>query len=159
MDELEAKILQRLEDLRQEIVGNIEAKGITASGRTQRSITVQQYPGGARLVALPGKRAPIPTLEIGRPGGNVPGGLRITKKGELDVSNTFKAILVKWGEEKGLPIGWGEATIIGRNIAKRGTQRHAHPVQVYSEAVEKCANDIRGLILAEVKQQIQNNFE
>ena len=158
MDELNTKILNRLELLRQEIVNNIESKGITASGRTQNSLAVIDYQQGAKLVAQPGKRAPIFTLEIGRPGGNVPGGLRLTKSGVLDVSNTFKAILVKWGEEKGLPIGWGQATIIGRNIAKHGTQRHAHPVNVYSDAVERAADDIRGIILAEITNQIKSNF-
>lgn len=159
MTDLEQRVTERLEALRQEIVANIEQKGITASGRTQRSLQVVQYNGGVKLIAAAGNRAPIPTLEVGRPAGNVPGGFRTTKDGTRDVSNTFKWILVQWAAEKGIPdFGWGNATIVGRRIAEQGTLRHSNPEDVYSTAVQKAAEDIRGMIMTTLRETIKNNF-
>lgn len=156
--DLTQRVTERLEQLRQEIVGNIESKGITASGRTQRSLTVEQYDGGVRLVAKAGNRAPIDTLEIGRPAGNVPGGFRTTKKGVRDVSNTFKAILVQWAKDKGISdFGWGAATMLGRRIAAEGTLRNKRHEDVYSSAVEKAAKDIQAMFLTQIQEQIKLN--
>lgn len=156
---LEDKIRDRLEQLRDEIVANIEQKGITASGRTQRSIEVVKYPGGVMLVARAGNRAPIPTLEVGRPAGNVPGGMRRTKEGKMDVSNVFKAILVQWAKDKGLTdFGWGQATVLGRRIAAEGTLRNKQHEDVYSSAVREAAKDIEGIVLASVKETIKTNI-
>ena len=158
MDNLEQIVKRRLEQLGAEIVGNIEQKGITASGRTQRSIVVESYAGGIRLVALAGDRAPIDTLEIGRPAGNVPGEFRTTKAGVRDVSNTFKAILIRWANDKGFQLGWGGATMLGRRIAAEGTMRHKQHEDVYSTAVEQAAQDISSMTLAYVSRQIASNF-
>lgn len=156
--DLTQRVTERLEQLRQEIVGNIESKGITASGRTQRSLTVEQYDGGVRLVAKAGNRAPIDTLEIGRPAGNVPGGFRTTKKGVRDVSNTFKAILVQWAKDKGISdFGWGAATMLGRRIAAEGTLRNKRHEDVYSTAVEQAAKDIQAMFLTQIQEQIKLN--
>lgn len=164
MDALVEQISQRLEQLRQEIVNNIQAKGITASGRTQRSLTVEVREDGARLVAQAGRRAPIPTLEIGRPPGNVPGGFTMTKAGKVNVSNTFKGILMRWAEDKGIPdFGWAEATLLGRKIVTEGTARHTQPVDVYSSAVEKAAEDIKQMLFygirGAINETISNNFK
>ena len=156
--DLISRVTERLEQLRQEIVGNIESKGITASGRTQRSLTVEQYDGGVRLVAKAGNRAPIDTLEIGRPAGNVPGGFRTTKKGVRDVSNTFKAILVQWAKDKGISdFGWGAATMLGRRIAAEGTLRNKRHEDVYSSAVGQAAKDIQAMFLTQIQEQIKLN--
>lgn len=156
--DLISRVTKRLEQLQQEIVGNIESKGITASGRTQRSLTVEQYDGGVRLVAKAGNRAPIDTLEIGRPAGNVPGGFRTTKKGVRDVSNTFKAILVQWAKDKGISdFGWGAATMLGRRIAAEGTLRNKRHEDVYSSAVEQAAKDIQAMFLTQIQEQIKLN--
>lgn len=155
---IEQIVTERLERLRDEIVSNIEAKGITASGRTQRSLAVEVYDGGVRLVAKSGNRAPMETLEIGRPGGNVPGGFRTTKKGVRDVSNTFKAILVQWAKDKGIAdFGWGAATVLGRRIAAEGTRRYNNHEDVYSSAVKQAAKDIQAMFLTELQQQIKLN--
>ena len=155
---IEQIVTERLERLRDEIVSNIEARGITASGRTQRSLAVEVYDGGVRLVAKAGNRAPMETLEIGRPGGNVPGGIRTTKKGVRDVSNTFKAILVQWAKDKGIAdFGWGAATVLGRRIAADGTRRYHQHEDVYSSAVKQAAKDIQAMFLTELQQQIKLN--
>lgn len=136
--EIEIKMTEILERAKQRIQDNLAANDINASGRTSRSFRVERYDGGVRLVmgGTAERTAPLSTLEVGRPGGNVPGGFRVTKAGVVDVSNTFKAILIQWARDKNLPdFGWAEATILGRRIAEQGTNRHRNPVDVYSSVV------------------------
>lgn len=136
--EIELKMTEILERAKTRIQDNLAANDINASGRTSRSFRVERYDGGVRLVmgGTAERTAPLSTLEVGRPGGNVPGGFRVTKAGVVDVSNTFKAILIQWARDKHLPdFGWAEATILGRRIAEQGTNRHRNPVDVYSSVV------------------------
>lgn len=149
MNNLEQRVTERLERLRAEIVGNIENKGITASGRTQRSLVVEQYDGGVRLKAEQADRAPIPTLEIGRPSGKVP--------------KRFYLILAEWSRDKDIPFATERerktfAYFLGKRIAEEGTRRHLANEDVYSTAVQEAAKDISGIILAEVKEQIKSNI-
>lgn len=158
-DQITNKVIERLEALKNEIISNIESKGITASGRTQRSLKVVPYDGGVMLVSEAGEHAPMETLEIGRPAGNVPGGFRTTKKGVRDVSNTFKGILMQWAKDKGISgFGWGHATMLGRRIAEAGTLRHKKHEDVYSTAVGKAARDLRQMLSVTVKEQIKSNI-
>lgn len=144
--EIEAKVTELLEDAKQRIQDNLATKGINASGRTSRSFRVERYDGGVRLVmgGTADRTAPLSTLEVGRPGGNVPGGFRVTKAGTVDVSNTFKAILIRWAKEKGIAdFGWGAATMLGRRIADRGTNRHSNPEDVYTSVVMQTAEEVK----------------
>lgn len=148
MDETEIgeKMVGILEDAKQRIQDNLAAKDINASGRTSRSFRVERYDGGVRLVmgGTAERTAPLSTLEVGRPGGNVPGGFRVTKAGIVDVSNTFKAILVRWAAEKGIAdFGWGAATMLGRRIAREGTNRHRSPEDVYTSVVMQTAETVK----------------
>ena len=134
-----------LEAAKVEIQAQMASQDINASGRTSKSFRVERYDGGVRLVmgGTAERTAPLETLEIGRPGGNVPGGFRTTKAGVRDVSNTFKAILVQWAKDKGLAgFGWGAATMLGRKIAAEGTERNRNPKIVYTEAVLDAKNEI-----------------
>lgn len=152
-EELIGVVTDRLEQLRADIVAQIEAKKITASGRTQRSLRVERYSEGVRLIAGEGNRAPIPTLEIGRPGGKVP--------------LNFTDIIVQWSKDKGLQ--WGDdrqrrriaGAVAWGKIARVGTDRHKHHEDVYSTLVEQTASDInnslRGYILARISEQIKSN--
>lgn len=142
--EIEIKMTEILERAKQRIQDNLAAKGINASGNTSRSFRVERYDGGVRLVmgGTAARTAPLSTLEVGRPGGNVPGGFRVTKAGVLDVSNTFKAILIQWARDKHIPdFGWAEATILGRRIADQGTNRHRNPEDVYSSVVQDAVRE------------------
>lgn len=147
---IEQNIVQILTQCRDEIRANMASKGINASGRTSAAFKVEKVDGGIALyLDRSGRVAPLHTLEIGRPAGNVPGGfsLRVAKTGAYagkpDVSNTFKAILIKWAAEKGYAdFGWAAATGLGRKIAYDGTQRHKQPVDVYSTPVEKARKTI-----------------
>lgn len=149
-----------LNEARDAIRAEMAAKGINATGNTSRSFRVERYDGGIRLV-MGGesyRTAPLETLEVGRPGGNVPGGFRMTKAGVLDVSNTFKAILVEWAKAKGIAdFGWGKATILGRRIAAEGTLRHKNPVNVYSQAVADAMRRINDNVTVIVTQKIHDN--
>lgn len=156
MTDLEQRVTERLEALRQEIVANIEQKGITASGRTQRSLQVVQYNGGAKLIAAAGDRAPLETLEIGREGGKVPRG--------------FTDILMQWSKDKNLFFESDKdrrrfAFLLGRRIAKGnteyplgGTMRHYRAENVYTDAVQRATEDIKGIILADVRETISKHF-
>lgn len=157
-DELYISVEQRLEQLRADIVSSIESHRITASGRTQRSLKVVVYNGGVKLIAEAGERAPIDSLEVGRPPGNVPGGFRMTKNGVRDVSNTFKAILLRWAADKGIDMTWGGATMLGRRIANEGTRRYSTHEDVYSTLVKQAAEDIKGLVIPKVRQMIKLNY-
>lgn len=145
-------ITKILEQARAEIRANIVSKGIKASGRSMDAFKVRNTRNGVQLYYAGGNVAPLETLEIGRPAGNVPGGFaRICRTGKYagrpDVSNTFKYILIKWAEEKGLAdFGWGAATNLGRKIAYEGTDRQRAPQDVYSTTAVKAANDIRNLV-------------
>lgn len=147
MNDLRQIVADRLEQLRQDIVANIEQKSITASGRTQRSLQVQVYSDGVRLIAQAGERAPIPTLEVGRPGGRVP--------------RNFTDIIVEWSKDKGL--AWGDdkrrrkiaGAVAWGKIRREGTRRHKQHEDVYSTLVTKAAEDIRGIVTAKIREMIK----
>ena len=148
-----------LEAAKEEIRAEMEAKGINASGRTSDSFRVERYDGGVRLVMGGPETAPLETLEVGRPGGNVPGGFVTTKAGVRDVSNTFKAILVRWAREKGIEgFGWGHATILGRRISDEGTLRHKNPTVVYTEAVAKARDEIMRTATVTVTEKLHDEL-
>lgn len=139
------RIAAVLESAKDEIQGSMAMQDINASGRTSRSFRVETYDGGIRLVmgGTEERTAPLETLEVGRPAGNVPGGFRTTKAGVTDVSNTFKAILVRWANDKGISdFGWGAATMLGRRIASEGTRRNREPKEVYTDTVLKTRDEI-----------------
>ena len=137
---MKSEIVAILEKAKADIQRRMAEGDINASGRSSSSLVVVEYDGGVMLRYGGKDTAPLATLEVGRPGGNVPGGFRTTKAGVQDVSNTFKAILVQWAKDKGIPdFGWGHATMLGRRIAKEGTLRHRSHVDVYTTVVEDVA--------------------
>lgn len=148
-----------LERAKAAIQAQMEYQGVNATGNTSKSFRVVTE-GSHVMLLMGGERtAPLETLEIGRPGGNVPGGFVLTKAGVVDVSNTFKAILIQWAKDKGIPdFGWGRATMLGRRIAKEGTLRHSKPVEVYSEAVIRAANEVLRYAKAQVTDLIHKEL-
>lgn len=149
-----------LEKAKEQIQANMAAKDINASGRTSKSFRVERYDGGIRLVMGGADTAPLDTLEIGRPGGSVPGGFKRTKAGVIDVSNTFKAILVQWAKDKGIAdFGWGAATMLGRRIAEKGTLRHENPTDVYSSVVLDAADQVKGEVTVTITTMIHENLK
>ena len=150
---LQEDILRILNQTRDEIRANMASKGINASGRTSDSLQVIRDDKGMRLVFAAGERAPMETLEIGRPGGKVP--------------YNFTDIIVQWSLDKGL--NWGDdkarrkiaGAVAWGKIRPFGTNRHENHEDVYStpvhKAVAQLGNDIRAAIFAEI-QTAKTNF-
>lgn len=157
LDEVENILLDACRRIRD----NMAAKGINATGNTSESFRVERYDGGIRLVmgGTDERTAPLETLEVGRPAGNVPGGFRTTKAGVRDVSNTFKAILVDWARDKGIVgFGWGAATLLGRRIASEGTLRNKAPKVVYTEAVIEARDEIMRTATVTITEKIHEEL-
>lgn len=165
---LEQDILRVLNQAKAEIQANMASKGINASGRTSRGFKVEQYAGGIRLVLAHDETAqvkceprgfgsvtvgtaPLSTLEIGRPGGNVPRG--------------FYYMIKQWTRDKGLVFGTESerqtfSYFTARKIMKRGTQRNTRHEDVYSTPLQKAKteiyNDIRAAIRGQLKTATTN---
>lgn len=159
-------ILQTLNNLRAQIQANMANKGINASGRTSASFVAEQYEGGYRLVLKHDMQvpvdlsprgmhlgqvfagvAPLETLEIGRPGGNVPKG--------------FYYIIKQWTRDKGLSFGSESerqtfSYFTARKIAKEGTRRHEKHVGVYTIPSNRAQEQIRADIRAAISGAIIN---
>lgn len=143
-------IQQRLESLKAEILANMEAKKINASGRTAHSFRVEEYDKGFRLIGGGEGAAPIFTLEVGRPAGKTPFG--------------FTSILAQWSRDKGIVFATEKerntfAYFLGKKIAKEGTQRNKQNEDVYSTAVKSAVDDISKKLSVSIKEQIQLNFK
>lgn len=139
-----------LEAVKAEIQTQMRSKGIDASGKTSASLRVERYENGVRLFMGPvGEAAPLATLEVGRQGGKVPRG--------------FTDIIEQWSIDKGLRFPEeGDrrrfSYLTARKIAREGTRRHEKPVEVYSEAVSRGAEEINKLVAAEVTQYIHEGL-
>lgn len=136
-------------EIRDEIKREMAAKNINASGRTSNNIMVERYEGGIRLVIAAGDVAPLYTLETGRAGGGVPRG--------------FTDILEQWSRDKGLTFADDKerrsfAYLLGRKIAREGTQRHWEPTNVYSAAVERGLRKMRYEVKANVTEFLHRNL-
>lgn len=142
-DTIDSKIFGILEQTAAVIKVNMQAANINASGRTSDSIHARAYSEGYQLVGGGKNTAPIPTIEIGRPAGNVPDGMVQRKNGAMDVSNTFKRILLQWAKDKGIDMNWGGATMLGRRIAAVGTLRHQNNVDIYSTETRNAMTSIK----------------
>ena len=154
---LETDIIRVLTDTRDQIRANMQARNISASGRTSESIRVEPYDGGVRLIGgynatrtvdgyTAGTTAPVPTLEIGRAGGSVPKG--------------FYHIIREWTREKRLTFASERerntfAYFVARNIARQGTQRHASPVDVYSTPVTQAVGKLREVMSSGMRNTIR----
>ena len=145
--EIAAKIVTILEHCKKEIQSAMTAGGVNASGRTSASLKVEPYAGGVRLVSGGEKIAPFETLETGRKAGKVPFG--------------FTAILVQWSRDKGIGFSTESkrrsfAYLLGRKIAREGTERHRQPRNdIYTPAVTEAVKEIRATIGANVVQIIK----
>lgn len=138
-----------LERAKTQIQANLANNNINATGRTSASIRVEEYEGGIRLVGGGSNCAPINTLEVGRPGGNVPGGMT--------------EILYQWSIAKGISFTSDHerrtfAYFLKKRIVSEGTLRHQNNVDVYSTIINDAAQQIEGKIFSSVKEQIYSNF-
>lgn len=149
MSDILDNIGQALELAKADIQANLASKGINASGRSSASLRVERYAGGVRLVYGGDDTAPLPTLEIGRPGGPVPMG--------------FTDILVQWSRDKGLTFESESrrrsfAYLLGQRIKREGTLRHKTPVDVYSSVVMDTADKLKGEVAVTVTAYIHEQL-
>ncbi len=161
---LEADIIRILTDTRDKIRANMDAQKVNASGRTSASIRVEPYDGGVKLVggydtthkiedypAILGTldasdTAPIPTLEVGRVGGNVPRG--------------FYYIIREWSREKGLNFSSERergtfAYFVARKIARSGTNRSTAPLDIYSTPVGEAKVKIKEILQESLSRTVR----
>ena len=143
------KIYEILDKCKADIQAQMASGGVNASGRTSASLKVESYPGGVRLVSRGQNIAPFETLEVGRAGGKVP--------------YNFTQILTQWSRDKGIAFTKERerrtfAYLLGKKIAKIGTKRHREPRNdIYTPAVTKVVEEIRTIVMAEIKEQIKTN--
>ena len=134
---IKKQVAERLSQAVAEIQAAMAAGNINASGRTSASFRVLETEDGLQLVGGGKDTAPIATLEVGRRPGNVPAG--------------FTAILEQWSRDKGLQFETESkrksfAYLLGRKIAREGTQRYREPQDVYSSVTRQAADDIGDII-------------
>ena len=141
------QIAQILETCKGRIQSNMASRNINASGRTSKSLTVERYSGGVRLISKGENVAPFETVQYGRKAGKVPKG--------------FYHIIKQWSREKGLTFSKESerstfAYFLSRKIAREGTERHRTPdEQVYTPPVTEAVKAIRATIGANVVQIIR----
>ena len=141
------QIAQILETCKGQIQSNMASRNINASGRTSKSLQVERYAGGMRLISKGEKVAPFETVQYGRKAGKVPKG--------------FYYIIKQWSREKGLTFSKESerstfAYFLSRKIAREGTERHRTPdEQVYTPPVTEAVKAIRATIGANVVQIIK----
>lgn len=148
-------VIQSLTAAQEAIRANMSAEGVNASGRTSRSLRVEERGDSIVLViggdrSKYGKTAPLDTLEIG------------SDKGER--GKWFKSVIYNWTIEKGLSFEsdshrWAVSTIISRNIEESGTARHRSPIVVYSSVVNDTKEEIRSLLLTDFRQMISASIK
>ena len=160
---LKEELLGILTQAKDEIVANMAAKGVNASGRTARGFAVEEYEEGLRIVlrhdetaqvecqprgmgSVEVGTAPLSTLEIGREGGKVPKG--------------FYYILKQWTRDKGIPFAKESerqtfAYFLARRIARQGTRRNEIPEDVYSSVTKKVVMELDKMMLGLVQNTIK----
>ncbi len=148
VEDTKKRVSERLTAAVSEIQASMQANGVNASGRTSASFHVETTDSGVRLVAGGEDTAPVATLEVGRKGGNVPAG--------------FAGILEQWSRDKGLVFETESrrksfAYLLGRKIAREGTQRSKEPQDVYSSIVQQAADDVSGMIVEQLTSVITGN--
>ena len=164
--DFKAEIIRVLEDAKVEIVANIDTQKVKASGRTQKSLAVEDRGESVVLVQLPHERtAPFTTLQFGREAGKVPMGFAkiieqwiIDKKIQVEPIPYIRKPSDKW-KPKYTPVQRGlmqRAGAIANKIATKGTQRHTNPnMEIYTQPLTKTIGRISklagDLVVAEIK--------
>jgi len=164
--EFKAEIIRVLEETKAEIIANIDTQKVKASGRTQKSLAVEDRGESIVLVQLPHEKvAPFTTLQFGREGGKVPMGFAkiieqwiIDKKIKVEPIPYVRQPSDKW-QPKYTPVQRGlmqRAGAIANKIAKEGTQRHKTPnMEIYTQPLNKAIDRLSklagNLVVAEIK--------
>lgn len=158
------EILKIIDECRAEIVTNMQAEGVTVTGRTAGSLSVEDRGEHLVLVQKP-EGAPIETTQFGRGGGKVPFGFRqIIKQWIVDRKIPTQPIPYirtpsdRWQpmytpQERGLAAAAGA---IAHKIATIGTERFSNPnTNIYTEPIDKAIDKISNFLLTEITTNIR----
>lgn len=157
MADVRSAIVQSLTNAQSSIRANMESEHVNASGRTSKSLRVEDR--GDRIVLVIGgsqfgRTAPLETLEIGS---------KPAPRGDW-----FKSVIFQWTKDKGMSFPdddkweshrWAVSTIIARNIEEFGTERHRNPINVYTSVVEQTKRDIQSLIYGDFREMIRTQIK
>lgn len=149
-EQIRLVVTAALEQTVRDVQVGMDAAGVNASGRTRASVRVEHYDKGVRLLAGGDNTAPFPTIEVGRIGGAVPRG--------------FTDILEQWSRDKGLAFETESrrrsfAYLLGRKIAREGTERSRQPQDVYSTIVRNAANRLAKQLSEVIVQSAAHDIE
>ena len=153
MADVRQAIVQSLTNAQSYIRANMEAEHVNASGRTSKSLRVEDRGNSIVLViggSQFGRTAPLETLEIGS---------KPAPRGDW-----FKSVIFQWTKDKGMSFEseshrWAVSTIIARNIEEFGTERHRNPINVYTSVVEQTKRDIQSLIYGDFREMIRTQIK
>ena len=162
--DLKNEILQILTEAKDEIISNIDSQGIRASGRTQKSLKVEDR--GEHLVLMQDSTgAPFETLQYGWDGKDAPKGFQaiilqwIIDKGISTKPIDYKRIpSEKWKpkytpQERGLMAAAG---VIAHNIKENGTKRFREPNEnVYSGVLTRTIDRLEKLFVGKITSEIR----
>ena len=161
---MKEEILKILTECKAEIINNMQSEGVTVTGRTSGSLSVEDRCDHLVLVQKP-EGAPIETTQFGREGGKVPFGFRqIIKQWIIDKKIQTKDIpYIRKPSERWQPmytpqeLGLAAAAgAIAHKIAKVGTDRFANPKQnIYTEPIDKAIEKISNFLLTEITTNIR----
>lgn len=161
---MKEEIIKILTECKAEIINNMQAEGVTVTGRTAGSLSVEDR--GEHLVLLQKPEgAPLETTQFGREGGKVPIGFRqIIKQWITDRKIPTQPIPYirtpsdRWQpmytpEERGLAAAAGA---IAHKIATKGTERFSNPnTNIYTEPIDKAIDKISNFLLTEITTNIR----
>ena len=162
--EFRSDILKILETARAEISTNMDSQGVTASGRTKKSLFVEDR-GESIVLAQDGSGAPIETTQFGRSAGKVPHGFReiikqwIIDKGiKVEPWDYIRKPSENW-QPKYTPIVRGmlrRAGQIAYSIRMKGTKRFLTPnLNIYTQPLKKAISEIQNLVLGKLQAEIK----
>lgn len=143
-------IVKRVEQLKTEISQEIAAKGLRASGRTQRSLQVLQE---NNAVVLYGREF-FATLENG-------GAPWTGRTGRRCTAAQFRSIIAQWIKDKGLIVDdiKSASFLIARAIMQKGTLTHRNPrADIYTPAMVRAIDDIQNQINEFYTQEITDTI-
>ena len=162
--EFVSDIMKILDAARVKIANNMESEGITTTGRTAKSLKVEDRKKSIVLFQ-DGTGAPLQTTQFGRPAGKVPYQFyKIIRQWILDKGLKFdplpykREVSEKW-QPKYTPVERGllaRASAIANKIRLEGTLRNTQPnYNVYTEALKTAVKEISSLMIAKLQSEIR----
>ena len=162
--EFVSDIMKILDAARVKIANNMESEGITTTGKTAKSLKVEDRKTSIVLFQ-DGTGAPLQTTQFGRPAGKVPYQFyKIIRQWILDKGIKFdplpykREVSEKW-QPKYTPVERGllaRASAIANKIRLEGTLRNIQPnYNVYTEALKTAVKEISTLMIGKLQAEIK----